>query len=97
MHHTQPLKITNQKKHLKHTYQVTTVNLAQAKELSLRQGEPLVQAARSCLGEIAHIGHVEVLLKLAPLAKASGLRLDEPSKQRGGELLLSSLKRELLA
>jgi len=80
MHHTQPLKIANQTKHLKHTYQVTTINLARAKELSLRRGKPLAQAAISCLGEIAHSGHVEVLLKLAPLAQASGLRLGEPSK-----------------
>ncbi|QCD87048.1 hypothetical protein DEO72_LG3g1579 [Vigna unguiculata] len=68
MHHTQSVKIANQTKPLKHTYQFTTVNLAQAKELSLRRGEPLAQAASSRLGEIAHSGHVEVSLKLAPLA-----------------------------
>jgi len=68
MHHTQPFKIANQTKHLKHTYQVTTINLAQAMELSLRRGEPLAHAASSRLGEIAHRVHVEVSLKLAPLA-----------------------------
>jgi len=77
-------------------YPINSVNLAQAKELSLRQEEPLAQATSSRLGETTNRGHVEVSLKLAHLAQARGLRLGEPSKQRGGELLLS-LRRELLA
>jgi len=60
--------------------QSTSINLAQAKELSLRREEPLAQATNSRLGEIAHIRHVKVSLKLAHLAQASGLRLGEPSK-----------------
>jgi len=86
------------------TNTINFVNLAQAKELSLRReepslrrGKPLAQATNSRLGEIAHRGHVEVSLKLAHLAQASDLRLGEPSKQRRGELLLFSLRRELLA
>jgi len=37
----------------------STVNLAQAKELSLRRQEPLAQAKSSRLGEIEIRGHYE--------------------------------------
>jgi len=81
------------------TYQYSTnyVNLAQANELSHKREEPLAQATSSRLGEIANREHIEVALKLAHLAQARGLRIGEPSKYRGGgELLLFSLRRELL-
>jgi len=51
-----------------HTYTINSVNLVQAKEFLLRREEPLAQATKSRLGEIANRGHIEVLLKLAHLA-----------------------------
>ena len=47
-HHTWLCKVTYQP--------INTINLAQAKELSLRQEEPPAQATRSRLGEIATVG-----------------------------------------
>jgi len=67
------------------------------KNPSLKREEPLAQAISSRLGETANREHLKVSLKLVHLAQASGLRLGEPSKQRGGELLLFSLRWELFA
>ena len=46
-------------------YPTNPVNLAHAKELSLRREGSLAQATSSRLGETAYRGHVEVSLKLA--------------------------------
>jgi len=64
------------------TYKYSTnyVNLAQAKELSLKREEPFAQATSSRLGEIANREHIKVSLKLAHLAQARDLRLSESSK-----------------
>jgi len=51
------------------------VNLAQAKELSLKWEESIAQATRFRLGENAYRGHVEVLVKLAHLAQVTLLSL----------------------
>jgi len=74
----------------------STVNLAQAKELSLRRQGSLTQAKSFCLSEIENRGHFEFSLKLAHLAQARGLRLGEHSKPKGDDLLPFSLRRELL-
>ena len=54
---------------------INSVNLVQAKELSLRREESLTQAINSPLGNIAHRGRVEVSLKLAHLAQERLLSL----------------------
>jgi len=92
-----------------YTYPINSINLAQTEERSLRREEPLAQATISRLGKIAYRGHIKISLKLAHLAQASpshsseialtqasGLRLGESTKQKEGELLLFSLRRELL-
>jgi len=77
-------------------YPTNLVNLAQAKELSLRQEGSLAQVTSSRLGETTYKRHIEVSLKLAHLAQASGLRLGEPSNQREGWVVVFSFRRELL-
>ena len=77
---------------------------------SLKREQTLAQATWSRLSETANREHVEVSLRLAQLAQASptrlgetvlaqasGPRLGEPSNLRRGEMLLRSLRRELLA
>jgi len=44
-------------------YSTNSVNLAHAREPSLRREEPLAQATSSRLGEIANKEHVEVSLR----------------------------------
>jgi len=51
------------------------MNLAQAKELSLKREGSLAQATNFRLGETAYRGHVEVSLKQAHLAQARLLSL----------------------
>ncbi|QCD83485.1 hypothetical protein DEO72_LG2g3829 [Vigna unguiculata] len=75
----------------------SAVNLAQAKELSLRRQGSLAQAKSFRLSEIENREYFEFLLKLAHLAQARGLRSSEHSKPKGDELLPFSLRRELLA
>jgi len=67
----------------------SAVNLAQAKELSLKQQGSLAQAKSFRLSEIENREHFEFLLKLAHLAQAS-------TRNQMGELLPFSLRRELL-
>jgi len=64
------------------------VNLAQAKELSLRRHGSFAQAKSFRLSEIENREHFEFSLKLAHLAQVR--------KPKGGELLPFSLRRELL-
>ena len=59
------------------------VNLAQAKELSLRRQGSLAQAKGFRLSEIENREHFEFSLKLAHLAQARDLRSGEHSKPKG--------------
>ena len=78
------------------------VNLAQAKELSLRRQGSLAQAKSFRLSEIENREHFEFSLELAHLAQARGLRSGEHSKPKGASYChsrlgeISSLRRELL-
>jgi len=74
---------------------LTIVNLAQAKELSLRQQGVSLKRKNFHLSEIENKEYFEFSLKLAHLAQARGLRSGEHSKLKRGELLPFSLKREL--
>ena len=58
-----------------YTYPSNRMNLAQAKELSLKREGSLAQATNFRLGETAYRGHVEVSLKQAHLAQARLLSL----------------------
>jgi len=58
---------------------LTTINLAQAKELSLKRQGSLAQAKSFRLSEIENKEY-EFSLKLAHLAQARGLRSGEHSK-----------------
>jgi len=55
----------------------SAVNLAQAKELSLRRQGSLAQAKSFRLSEIENREHFKFLLKLAHLAQTRGLRSGE--------------------
>ena len=76
---------------------LTIVNLAQAKELSLRQQSLSLKRKNFRLSEIENREYFEFSLKLAHLAQARGLRSSEHSKIKGCELLSFSLRQELLA
>jgi len=75
----------------------SVVNLAQAKELSLRRKGSLAQAKSFRLSEIENREYFEFSLKLAHLAQARDLRSGEHSKPKGVELLPFSLRREFFA
>ena len=62
---------------------LTIVNLAQAKELSLKRQGSLAQAKSFHFSEIENREYFEFSLKLAHLAQARGLRSSEHSKLKG--------------
>jgi len=75
----------------------STVNLAQAKELSLRRQGSLAQAKSFRLSETENREHFKFSLKLAHLAQARRPSLRRALETKGGKLLSFSLRRELLA
>jgi len=91
-------------KHVKHIFILLTLSIS-LKLKSHRSGErdpslklPALAWARlkqEACGGVAQAGPTHS--GETTLAQANGLRLGEPSKQRGGELLLFSLRRELFA
>jgi len=67
------------------------VNLAQAKELSLRRHGSLAQAKSFRLSEIENKEYFKFSLKLAHLAQERGLRSGEHSKPKGASYCHSRL------
>jgi len=75
---------------------LTTINLAQGKELSLKRQGSLAQAKSFRLSEIENKEYFKFSLKLAHLAQARGLSSSEHSKPKGASYCHSRLGESFL-